>query len=108
MRLTLDQLCYVLERKYNGIRIGIDVHVTETTTPDITHPTGMRSDENATILSWNISQIPEPSIDQIQKMWSVLEEQYHSDPTRRDSKMYFYVNYKDWDANNFITVNEEI
>lgn len=100
--MTLDQLSYILERKYNNIRIGSDVIIICTTTRS-ENGRFLIKNPDACIAEWNINDIPQPTVENIHKWWTILEEQYNSDPSRVDSKMYAYLNkdqYKDITEND--------
>jgi hypothetical protein len=96
--MTVDQLIYILERKFHNIRNQIDFivacHTSHTRINDIFE----QIIGDAYILEWRIDYIPQPNTEEISNWWKVLEEQYNSDPTRPDSNMVKYLNSRK--ANN--------
>jgi hypothetical protein len=88
--LTLDQLSYVLERKYKNIIIGHDaiiscsVNLSDDNRKYIKNP-------DAEITEWRLLDIDKPSDDLLGELWNKLKDQYNSDPTRVDSDMYKYI-----------------
>ena len=101
MNLTLDQLAYILERKYKNIQFGKDVIITCTVKED-----SVENNADATISFWNIDYITKPSEKDIETYWNILKEQYHSDETRIDSDMYKFINSKKEEIK--IEINEDI
>lgn len=108
MNMTIDQLLYVLQRKYTGIRPGIDFILTGTIEPDINEPTGTRNNKDASIFQWNLTNIEQPSEQELQRLWSILEQQYHSEPARPDSELFKFTNFRNYSANPNITINEDL
>jgi hypothetical protein len=104
--LTADQLAYVLERKYVGIRIGVDALVTCTVTMERDEYGELPSNNDGFIAEWNLKDIPKPTVEQIMQWWEILSEQYHSDPQRIDSDMRKFVRSKQ--PKPTITINEDI
>lgn len=104
--LTADQLAYVLERKYVGIRIGVDALVTCTVNMERDEYGELPSNNDGFIAEWNLKDIPKPSVEQIMQWWEILSEQYHSDPQRIDSDMRKFVRSKQ--PKPTITINEDI
>lgn len=87
MELTTDQLTYILERKYTNIRIGSDVMIVCTVQPQMENGSYIQN-KDAHIIEWHIPQIPQPTVDEIERLWDILKDQYNSDPARPDSEMY--------------------
>jgi len=89
--LTLDQLSYVLERKYKNIRIGSDVIISCTVT---LAPDGRQYiyNSDAAIVEWRITNIGQPTDELIHDLWNKLQEQYNSNPYRVDSELYKIIN----------------
>lgn len=104
--ISKDQLAYVLERKYPGIRVGSDVILEETTLPD-TCSRGYISNKDAHIVKWNLNNIPQPSEEMLDKIWTFLEPQFHSDINQYESELFKYLNPKEFEANR-ITINEDL
>jgi hypothetical protein len=90
MNLTSDQLAYILERRYLNIKIGTDVVIKSTASQDPDHPYGWRNNKDAEILEWKVQDYPEPSEQEISRLWGILEDQYNSDPYRMDSQMFLF------------------
>ena len=107
MNMTADQLNYVLERKYKNIRIGMDVVVVCTVTNDLSQPEGFVNNPDAVILEWNVEGIAQPDETELNRLWDVLKDQYHSDATRHDSDMYNFVNFRNYTIPS-IEINEDI
>ena len=82
--MTLDQLCYVLERKYKNIKIGQDVLVICSTSVSDESNMLIRVPD-ARLMNWKVKHIQEPSQENLEEWWGILSEQYHSDPSRMDS-----------------------
>ena len=107
MNLTVDQLQYVLERKYQGIRLGVDVVVVGTVTEDVSHPEGFINNPDAKILEWKIDNVPQPDDAEIDRLWGILKDQYDVEGHRIDSQMYQFIHYRDWSGPT-ITINEDL
>lgn len=106
MNFTLDQLSYVLERKFNNLVVGQDALIgCSSIGPD--DRGRFIPQDDAYILQWNVKQIPQPTMEDLDKWWDVLKDQYNSDPSRPDSEMFKMIN-----GNMFtippITINEDI
>lgn len=91
--MTLDQLVYVLERKYKNIIIGNDLLVV-CTSRSSDDGRFMINNDDAHLVRWVIPNIMEPTQEQLEEWWDKLKEQYNSDPTRVDSDMYKIINPK--------------
>jgi hypothetical protein len=89
--MTLDQLQYIIERKYNNIIFGSDVIIACTLSRS---EDGRRliNNQDAFIVEWNINYIEKPSEKELDVLWCKLSEQYHSDPARVDSDMFKHIN----------------
>lgn len=85
---------------------GTDFFVEETMKEDPNHVNGWQSNHDARIVDWRVSDIPEPTEPSIMKTWEILEEQYHVDPTRPDSKIFKYMKNKG--KSEEIVVNEDL
>lgn len=89
--MTLDQLQYIIERKYNNIKMGSDVIIACTLTKT-TDGRQLIKNSDAKIIEWNINYLNKPSDSEIDDLWNKLSDQYHADPTRIDSAMYKHTN----------------
>lgn len=89
--MTLDQLQYIIERKYNNIIFGSDVIIACTLSRS---EDGRRliNNQDAFIVEWNINYIEKPSEKDLIALWDKLSEQYHADPARIDSDMFKHIN----------------
>ena len=85
MNLTTDQLSYILERKYTNIQIGNDVLIVCTVTP--TETGEFIQSDDAHIIEWRLRNFPQPSEEEIDRIWQLVKDQYNSDPSRSDSEM---------------------
>lgn len=106
INISKDQLSYVLERKYPGIKVGSDVIIRETTTSDLTCSRGYVSNKDAHIVQWNIG-VPQPSDEDLDRMWTFLEPQFNSDMNQYESELFKYLNPKEFELNR-VTVNEDL
>ena len=107
MHLSLDQLSYILERKYINIDIGVDVQLACTAQPPDEFGNHVLNND-AWITEWKLSYIPKPSYEDLEKWWGVLEEQYHSNPDRPDSQMHKYMHSSRVSKKPTIIINSEI
>lgn len=102
MDLTLDQLSYVLTRKFDKLELGVDAClVCPAKGPD---ENGVYTPiPGAYIIWWNVDSIPKPTTEELDSWWEVLKDQYNSDPTRDDSDMSKYLR-----SQRNITINTDI
>lgn len=104
--ISKDQLQYILERKYLGIKVGKDVLIADTTTDDQTRSRGCVSNKDAIIIQWNLN-IPQPSGEMIDRLWKFLEPQFNSDMNQYESELFQYLHPKEFNLKR-ITINEEL
>jgi hypothetical protein len=83
-----DELSYILERKFQNIVINKDVIITSNYNPN------GNAENDAFIFEWNISYIDKPTIEDLNKWWDVLKEQYDADPKMPNSKISQYLKQK--------------
>lgn len=102
--MTLDQLSYVLEQRYNNIKIGNDALLACTTTRS-EDGRFLINNPDAVIVEWRINYLEQPTADVLDELWVKLSERYHSDPGRIDSEMYKYLNKKN-DTIPPVTIND--
>lgn len=93
LKVTSDQLSYILERKFPGICPGRDYIITQSVDSNARDPlTGLpQSNLDAHITEWRLDEIEQPSVDELKRLWIILEEQYHSEIDRPDSKMHKFM-----------------
>ena len=84
--MTLDQLAYILQRKYKNIAIGSDAIIVCSTEKSADGRQFIHLPD-ARITQWNITYVAQPSDSELNILWERLQEQYHSDPLRRDSEI---------------------
>ena len=107
MNISLDQLSYVLERKFININVGQDVQLAcSAQLPDEYGNIGLNDD--AWITEWRIPSIPKPTDDDISSWWDKLKDQYHSNPDRPDSLMNKYMEKNRIVQRPTIMINNEI
>lgn len=107
MSFTLDQLSYILERKFNNLIVGQDALIGCT----VEGPTDRGlyvPNKDACIHQWNVTNFPQPTTEDLDKWWGVLEDQYESDPERPDSAMFKLIHGENTNALPSITMNEDI
>jgi len=105
MQLTADQLSYVLERKYVGLIVGTHVLITGQRATELDEYGDPINLPVGQIAEWNVKNIPQPNEEEIERLWSILEDQYHSDPDRMDSDMHKFMRSRERQKIN-ITINE--
>lgn len=101
MNLTIDQLTYILQRKFTNIVPGKDFIVSATIADDT-----KTVNTDASIIEWNIDYISKPTDEELSKYWDILKDQYNSDESRVDSEMFKLVYGKQ--VNKRIVINEDI
>lgn len=104
IELTLDQLSYILERKYINCSPGEDFVLTENVehNPETGRPEPQR---NAQIREWHMEGVDQPSDEYLQRLWERLKEEYHGRPNREDSEMAQFMAKRN---PRKITINEEL
>lgn len=90
--MTIDQLSYVLERKYINIRIHHDVIIACLTDHQMIDGTFHQTISDAFISEWRIDYIDRPTNGELDLWWELLKDQYNSDPYRPDSEMSQFLN----------------
>lgn len=86
--MTQDELSYILERKFQNIIINKDVVITSN------YNSGGIVENDAFIFEWNVGYIDKPTIEDLNKWWDVLKEQYDADPKMPNSKISQYLKHK--------------
>lgn len=107
MNLTIDQLTYILERKYTNIKVGGDVLIVCTVTRNPEDGT-FTPNNDAHIIEWYVPHISKPTVDELANLWDILKDQYNSDPVRPDSEMAIMLRKNEKNGKPKITVNPDI
>lgn len=105
MNLTVEQLAYVLHRKYQNINPNTDYSLEETMSEDSSNETGWISNGDARIVEWKIETVKQPTESELKKAWEILEPQYNADPTLSDSKLAKYLRRRN---QKNVVVNEDL
>lgn len=93
LKITSDQLSYILERKFPGIVSGKDFVLAQSVDSSNRCPyTGQPTNKcDAQIIEWRLKSILQPPEKELERIWNILEEQYHAEADRPDSKMYLFL-----------------
>lgn len=105
MKITAEQLSYLLRRKYRNIDPNTDYQIIETMREDPSSESGWVSNEDATIESWNLEGVKKPTEEDLERSWEILEPQFHSDPTHAESKLGMYLRNR---KKQSVVVNEDL
>lgn len=105
MNLTTDQLSYILERKYQNIKIGQDVLIVCSSCME---NNTLISNPDAFIIEWYLPNIPQPSVQELEITWNNIKDQYNSDPNREDSEMALFLKQRDVKFKPTVIINEDI
>ncbi|PPD55715.1 MAG: hypothetical protein CTY12_00215 [Methylotenera sp.] len=105
--MTIDQLTYVLERKYINILINTDVSIALDTSHTF-GPNGevQQYESDAYIIEWRLD-LEQPTTEQLNQWWNLLKDQYNADPYRPDSEMAAFLKTRAFDYELPIIVNPE-
>lgn len=105
--MHVDQLSYVLQRKYNRSQPGVDYVLAETIIDEKDELGRLKGKGDARIVQWDLD-LPQPSEEYLNKLWTVLEEEYHGQPDRENSQMFIFLELRRMKEDPPVTLNEDL